>query len=121
MKGCVRGYGNYEELTTSGVDPTELFDDVEDSRKSPDFVQPDIVIEECDNVVEETDQQDIESPDHMYPLPIEKTGRHIGSEKLERNSRSGPSNNFDGLSTMPSLLSAHDNHESIRETKKVFT
>ncbi|XP_065919849.1 ATP-binding cassette sub-family C member 4-like isoform X2 [Dysidea avara] len=55
-EGCVQGYGNYEELTSSGVDPTELFDDVEDNRKSTDLVVTDIVVEECDDVTEETDK-----------------------------------------------------------------
>ena len=76
MKGCVRGYGNYEELTSSGVDPTELFDDIEDSIKSPDLVPPDIVMErEFDNEEEGADQQDIKSPDHIHLLPIEKEAR----------------------------------------------
>ena len=74
MKGCVRGYGNYEELTSSGVDPTELFDDVEeDSLKSPTLVEPDIVIEESEDV--EEDKESIKSPDHIHLLPIEKEAK----------------------------------------------
>ena len=30
IKGCVRGYGKYDDLTSSGIDPRELFDDIED-------------------------------------------------------------------------------------------
>ena len=125
MKGCVRGYGNYQELTSSGVDPTELFDDIEDCGKSPDLVQPDIVIEECDDVVEETDsQQDIMSPDHIQLLPIEKARKRFRSKHFDSN----VDPNFDGLSeevslfTTPSLfslVSSHDNIDSIRGTMKV--
>ena len=102
-----------------------MFDDVEECEKSPDFVQLDIV-EESDNVVEETDQQDIKSPDHMHLLPIKKTERRIRSKHLENNI--SPNFNFDGLSeevslfTTPSLfslVSTHDNLDSIRGTKKV--
>ena len=125
MKGCVRGYGNYEELTSSGVDPTELFDDIEDCGKSPDLVQPDIVIEECDDVVEDADsQQDIMSPDHIQLLPIEKARKRFRSKHFDSN----VDLNFDGLSeeaslfTTPSLfslVSSHDNIDSIRGTMKV--
>jgi len=82
LKGCVRGYGNYEELTSSGVDPTELFDDIEDSSsKSPDLLQPDIVIEECNDVVEGgANEEDIKIPDHNHLLPIEKTRRRVRSK-----------------------------------------
>ena len=123
MKGCVRGYGNYEELTSSGVDPTELFDDIEGSSKSPDLVQPDIVIEECVN--EESDQQEIKTLDHVHLLPIEKARRRVRSKHFE-NDLGFP--NFDRLSeevslfTAPSLfslVSTHENIDSIRGTKKV--
>ena len=125
MKGCVRGYGNYEELTSSGVDPTELFDDTEDCRKSPYLVQPDNVIEECDDVVEEADnQQDIMSPDHIQLLPIEKARKYSRLKHFDSN----VDPNFDGLSeeaslfTTPSLfslVSSHDNIDSIRGTKEI--
>ena len=107
MKGCVRGYGNYDKLTSSGVDPTELFDDIEDCG-TPDLVQPDIVIEECDDVVEETDdQQDIKSPDHIQLLPMDNTRRRI---KL-RNSESdtdpifNPVLDVGSVCTTPSMIS----------------
>ena len=108
MKGCVRGYGNYKELTSSGVDPTELFDDIEDSIKSPDLVSPDIVIEESDDVVEEADRQDIKSPDHIHLLPIEKEARR---RVRLRYSESDAGYNFDpvfgegSIYTSPSLFS----------------
>ncbi|XP_065913909.1 ATP-binding cassette sub-family C member 4-like isoform X2 [Dysidea avara] len=37
-QGCVQGYGDYSQLTSSGVDPTELFNDIKDSNKSPQNV-----------------------------------------------------------------------------------
>ena len=107
MKGCVRGYGNYEELTSSGVDPTELFDDIEGSMKSPDLVEADIAIEEYDNEEEEANKQDIKSPDHIHLLPIEKARRRVRS----RNSESNADSNFDpvldegSIYTTPSLFS----------------
>ena len=106
MKGCVRGYGNYEELTSSGVDPTELFDDIEeDSLKSPTLVQPDIIIEESEDV--EEDKENIKSPDHINLLPIEKTRRRVRLKDSESN----VDPNFDPLLdegsiyTTPSLFS----------------
>ena len=106
MKGCVRGYGNYEELTSSGVDPTELFNDIEDnSIKSPNLVQPDIVAEECNDEIE-SDQLDIKSPDHIHLLPIEKARRHVRLRHSESNDY-----NFDpvfgegSVYTSPSLFS----------------
>ena len=128
MKGCVRGYGNYEELTSSGVDPTELFDDIEDSIKSPDLLPPDIVIEEYDNEEEGADQQDIKSPDHIHLVPIEKARRRVRARHPESHPGPGLDPNFDGLSeeislfTAPSLISlvsTHDDLDSIRGTKKV--
>ena len=134
MKGCVRGYGNYEELTSSGVDPTELFDDIEDSIKSPDLVPPDlvppdIVIEESDNVVEEADKRNTKSPDHVHLLPpIEKPRGCVTLKHSASNPCLSLDPNFDGLPeeislfTAPSLfslVSTHDNLDSIRGTKKV--
>ena len=128
LKGCVRGYGNYKELTSSGVDPTELFDDIEDSMESPDLLPPDIVIEECDDVVEEADRQDIKSPDHIHLLPIEKARGRVTSKHSGSNPCLNFDLNFDGLSeeislftapSMFSLVSTHDNVDSIRGTKKV--
>ena len=128
MKGCVQGYGNYEELTSSGVDPTELFDDIEDSIKSPDLVPRDIVIEEYYDEEVEADQQDSKSPDHIHLLPIEKARRHVKARHPESHPGGGLDPNFDGLSeeislfTAPSLfslVSTHDDLDSIRGIKKV--
>ena len=133
MKGCIRGYGNYEELTSSGVDPTELFDDIENCGKSPDLVQPDIVIEECDDVIEEADQQEIKIEDHTHlVIPDGKARRHVLSRPFEANSYTNFDLNFDlkfdrlseeaSLFTTPSLfslVSSHDNIDSIRGTKEI--
>ena len=72
LKGCVQGYGSYEELTSSGVDPRELFDDIEDV-ESPNLITTDVVIEDYNDVVEETDQNDISSSGGMHLLPADKT------------------------------------------------
>ena len=121
MKGCVQGYGNYEELTTSGVDTTELFDDIEDSRKSPDLVQPDIVIEECDNVEEETDQQDIKSPDHIHLLPTDNTRRRIRLRPSEGDTDPIFNPVLDGASicTAPSMLSLISLPNEFKDKKKI--
>lgn len=102
----MQGYGNYEELTSSGVDPTELFDDIEeDSMKSPNLVQPHIVAEECNDEIE-SDEQDIKSPDHIHLLPIEKARRRVRLRHSESNDY-----NFDpvfgegSVYTSPSLFS----------------
>ena len=124
MKGCVQGYGNYEELTSSGVDPTELFDDIEDCGKSPDLVQPDIVIEECDDVVEEADnQEDIKSPDHIQLLPIEKARKRTRSKHSESNADPNFDPVFDDASifTTPSLFSLISIPDKNDETKAGVT
>ncbi|XP_065919842.1 ATP-binding cassette sub-family C member 4-like isoform X2 [Dysidea avara] len=82
-EGCVQGYGNYEELTSSGVDPTELFDDVEDNRKSTDLPALDIVVEECDDVTEETDEGTERRSSHAQLLPVEKARRRVRSKHSE--------------------------------------
>ena len=130
LKGCVRGYGNYEELTSSGVDPTELFDDIEDCGKSPDLVQPDIVIEECDDIVEEAGQQEIKTQDHTHLIIQDKnTKRYAQSNPSEAGSYTNFDPKFDRLSeevslfTAPSLfslVSSHDNLDSIRRTKRII-
>ena len=122
MKGCVRGYGNYEELTSSGVDPTELFDDIEDSIKSPDLLPPDIAIEECDDEEEGADQQNIKSPDHIHLLPIEKARRRV---RL-RHSESDTGYNFDpafgegSIYTSPSQFSLVSIPDELDKTDKVM-
>jgi len=124
LKGCVQGYGNYKELTSSGVDPTELFDDVEDSSsKSPDLLQPDIVIEECNDVVEEggADQENIKSPDHVYLLPTEKARRRVRLRHSESNADPTFDSALDGGSiyTAPSLYSLVSMPNEFEENKMI--
>ena len=124
MKGCVRGYGNYEELTSSGVDPTELFDNMEDCKKSPDLEQSDILFDD------EDDQQDIQSPNYLYPLATRVVRRRPRSTYFEGNRDSifDLKLDFDQLSeqtsicTAPSLhsLTSMHNLHSIRENKEVI-
>ena len=73
----MQGYGNYEELTLCGVDPRALFDDIEDTARSPDFITTDTVIEECNDAVAEANQQAIESLDDINLIPIQKTRKHV--------------------------------------------
>ena len=99
--------------------------------KSPNLGEPDIIIEECDDVIGEetpTYKQDIKSPDCIHLLPIERAKRRIRSKHSESITGLNFDPNFDGLSeevslfTAPSLLSlvsTHDNIDSIRGTKKV--
>ena len=101
----MQGYGNYDELTSSGVDPRELFDDIdENSGKPPDLTIPDVIIEECD-VVE--DQPEMKSSDGMQLIPVEKTKRNV---RL-RHSEGAPDPTFNQLCdggsiyTTPSMLS----------------
>ena len=104
LKGCVRGYGNYEKLTSSGVDPTELFDDIEGSSKSPDLADPNVEIED----EEEADPQDIKSPDHIHLLPpIEKARRRVKLKASESNADPTFDPLFDegSVYTTPSLFS----------------
>ena len=75
LKGCVQGYGSYDELTTSGIDSKELFDDIEDKKSK--FTSTDVVIEEYNDATEETSQECIIS-NHMHLLPMERT-RFVGS------------------------------------------
>ncbi|XP_065919884.1 ATP-binding cassette sub-family C member 4-like isoform X2 [Dysidea avara] len=118
-EGCVQGYGNYEELTSSGVDPTELFDDVEDNRKSTDLVVTDIVVEECDDVTEETDEEIERRSSHAQLLPVEKTRRRVRSQHPESHPASlDPFLDQVSLYSVPSLYSIVSNHDYINSIRK---
>ncbi|XP_065919562.1 ATP-binding cassette sub-family C member 4-like isoform X2 [Dysidea avara] len=106
-EGCVQGYGNYEDLTSSGVDPTELFDDVEDNRKSTDLPILDIVVEECDDVTEETDEETERRSSHAQLLPVEKARRRVRSKHSEGEHDQNYLSVLDEVSlhTTPSLFS----------------
>ena len=69
LKGCVQGYGSYDKLTTSGSNPKELFDDIEDN----ELKSTDVIIEESYDAIEESSQRDTKSLDHIQLLPMEKT------------------------------------------------
>ena len=122
MKGCVRGYGNYEELTSSGVDPTELFDDIEDSIKSPDLMEADIVVEEYDDAVEETVQQDIRSPDRVHLVPVEKEARRrVRSKHSESDADPTVNLMLEGGSiyTAPSMFSLISQPNEFEDKKQI--
>lgn len=103
LKGCVQGYGNYEKLTSSGLDPTELFDDVEDHVPYP---IANAQIEGCDDMMLDKSESDLVS--HV------KSNCHLDlnvGTKLEEVS----------LYTTPSLyslISVHDDIDNIRGIKK---
>ena len=58
-------------MTSSGIDPRELFDDIKDTRKSLDLVTANLQMES----VVEADRHDVRSVDHVHLLPIERTKR----------------------------------------------
>ena len=103
LKGCVQGYGNYNELTTSGIDPRELFDDIEDV----ELPTVEVTIEGCNDAVEEGDQKSISSSDHVHLLPTQKIRRHFGSRQLGND----PDSTFNqmlgerSIHTTPSMFS----------------
>ena len=117
MKGCVRGYGNYEELTSSGVDPTELFDDVLYYEKLPDLVQP----KQSDIVLENT-EKGTRSSDNLHILSMQ---RRLRSTYFETNNDFIFDLEFDrsskqvSLYTTPSLFSLVTTYD--RDNKKVTT
>ena len=98
LKGCVQGHGNYEELTSYGVDPRELFDDMEDVERLSDYVTIDNVIEEGSNAVEEANEQTVNL------LPKQMTSNHVRLRHFENDP--GPQM-LDGgsIHTTPSMLS----------------
>ena len=75
--------------------------------KSPNLVEPNIVIED-DNVEEEEDKQDIsiKSPDHIHLLPIEKARRRVRLKNSQSDDYSfGPVLGEGSVYTSPSLFS----------------
>lgn len=79
----------------------------EDNMKSPDLVQPTIVIEECDDIVEEVNQQDIKSPEHTHLLPIDKARRRVRSKYSESTGdlTFNPVSDGGSIYTAPSMFS----------------
>ena len=102
VKGCVQGYGNYENLTSSGLDPTELFDDVEDHipySTASDKGQ------QHDNVTQETNS-------HLTPYvkPDYSLDTNFDTRLDEVSLYTTPS--------LYSLISVHDDIDNIRGIKK---
>ena len=102
LKGHIQGYGKYNELTSKGVDPRELFDDVEDTRESPDCINTDIVIERCNDVAEEADQQAIESSNDLYLIP---TRRHVRHSENDPHPTCNQALDRESMRTRSSMLS----------------
>ena len=102
MKGCVQGYGNYNELTTSGIDSRELFDDTANV-EPPNLPSTDIAVEGCEDDLEESYEQNIRSSYHKHLLPTQKTTKQVRS----RHAGNDHGSTFDQMSiyTTPSMLS----------------
>ena len=86
-----------------------MFDDIEeDSGGLPDLITTDVVIEECNDVVEEeADQEHVKKSDDIHLIPVQKTRRRVRSRHSEDDS--GP--NFNqvcgegSIYTTPSMFS----------------
>ena len=106
IKGCVQGYGKYDDLTSSGIDPRELFDDIEDI-EIPNVTTTNVVTDECSDIIEAANQQGFGSSDHIHLLPMGKTRRHLESSNSENDPVPTFSQLLDGGSvyTRPSLFS----------------
>ena len=98
LKGCVQGYGSYDKLTTSGIDPKELFDNIEDDELS----STDVIIERSSDSTEESN---IICLDHIQLLPIEKT--RIAASSHSENTICNFNQKMDGgsIHTTPSMFS----------------
>ncbi|XP_065897571.1 ATP-binding cassette sub-family C member 4-like [Dysidea avara] len=112
-EGCVQGYGSYEQLTSSGIDPTELFDDIENgSTKSPN-----VVVDQCEDSVD-LEQEFTKGQESVHLLPVEKARRrvrlgHSESDKVNVDLSLEEAS----LYTTPSLyslISVHDDINSVR-------
>ena len=105
LKGRVQGYGSYKELTTSGINPRELFDDMKDV-ELPHIATTD-VIEECSDVVEEIGQLNINSSGNVQPLPTQGARKFVESKHLTNDL--GPAVNQmldeESIYTTPSMFS----------------
>ena len=106
IKGCVQGYGKYDDLTSSGIDPRELFDDMEDT-EIPNVTTTNVVMDECSDIIEAANQQHFGSSDHIHLLPMGKARRHSELSNSEDDPVPTFSQLLDGGSvyTRPSLFS----------------
>ena len=84
-------------------------------------MEPDIVIEESEDVEEEGDKQDIKSPDHIHLLPIEKARRRVRLRHSETDVDPTVSEGGSIYSapSMFSLISLPSEHEGYKEDIKV--
>ena len=102
----MQGYGSYDELTTSGIDTKELFDDIED-QKSSNFTSTDIVVEEYNDAIKETSQECIIlGSNRMHLLPMKRT-KFAGSRHSMDITYSSSNQAIDkqSMHTTPSKLS----------------
>jgi len=108
------------ELTSSGIDPTELFDDV---RKS-NLAVSNIIVEECDDVTEETDEELERRSSHAQLLPVEKPRRRVRSKHSESEHDQNYLPVLDEVSlyttpSMYSLVSIPDDDTAAEKKEKV--
>ena len=101
FKGCVQGYGDYEKLTSSGLDPSELFDDVEDQVSYP------VANNQMDD-----DVMSCESDSHLiqHVKSNHSLNLNLGTKPEEISLYTTPS--------LYSLISVHDDIDNIRGLKK---
>jgi len=112
----MEGYGSYEELTSSGMDPTELFDDIGKGNTKP----PNILKGECDDIAD-IEPEFSKGEESVHLLPVEKARRRVRLGHSESDTV-----NVDlkleeaSLYTTPSLyslISVHDDINNIRGIK----
>ena len=102
----MQGYGNYEELTLSGVNPTELFDDIKNKRTSADS---DNAADKRDGVTKETNKE----PERKLQLLQRKCDELIYSESRHNDSETS-------LYPAPSVSSLLSIRDDIRIGNKVY-
>ena len=102
FKGCVQGYGNYNQLTSSGLNPTELFDDIEDNSSSG---KPSQVA-----VLQDDLEEDMTKPENKNLIPVKKARRHFksGQSESDPNSLKLEEVSLHAASSLFSLISLHD-------------
>ncbi|XP_065914062.1 ATP-binding cassette sub-family C member 4-like isoform X2 [Dysidea avara] len=101
-QGCVQGYGNYNQLTSSGLNPTELFDDIEDNSSSG---KPSQVA-----VLQDDLEEDMTKPENKNLIPVKKARRHFksGQSESDPNSLKLEEVSLHAASSLFSLISLHD-------------
>ena len=114
----MQGYGNYAQLTSSGLDPTELFDDIEQDITKP----PDIVVDESEDILDIGQESESgRGQDNVHLLPVERAKRRVRLGHSESDETSVDLKlEEQSLYTTPSLyslISVHDDIESIRRRK----